>query len=78
MTRNDIVECLPSTPYLPVIILCDTEDDIDQVKQVIVEVHGSRYINDYDVRVVENTQENRDMMRSMLCLAFLDTSCMVL
>ena len=77
MNRQDIVECFPSTPFLPVIIICSTDNDVNEVKQVIAETHGKRYLQEYDIRVVLNTQENRDMMRSTLCLAFLDSSCIV-
>lgn len=77
MNREDVIECLPSTPFLPIIILCNTEQDIKDVKEEIVKVHGKRFLEQYDVRVLLNEEENRNLMRSILCLAYLDTSCMV-
>jgi len=77
MTREDVINCLPGTPFLPIIILCKTEQDINDVKEEIKASHGKRYLTDYDVRVVLNEEENRELMRSILCLAYLDTSCIV-
>lgn len=78
MNRYELIESLPSVPVLPIILLCNTDEDVDQVTQMVAETHGKRYLTQYDVRIVLNTQDNRDMMRSTLCLPYIDTSCMVI
>ena len=74
MNREQIVEAFPSTPVLPIFVLCKEQSDVDAVKQTIREVHGRNYLDNYDVNIVVNTQEMRDEIRSTLCLSYLDES----
>jgi hypothetical protein len=75
MTRQDLVDSLPTDPAFPIVIMVGDETDLLEVMADIMVAHGTKYIERNEVNILVNSEESRDIIRSTLCLSYIDPSC---